>query len=112
MPTHVFALLAAILAEVTGTMALQASAQFTKLVPSAIVVAAYLLSFYLLSLALKVIPVGVAYAIWAGLGVVLVTAMGRIIFGQRIDLAGMAGIGLIVAGVVVLQLFSQTSTHG
>ena len=112
MPTHLLPLFAAIICEVAGTMALQASQQFTKLVPSAIVVIGYMASFYSLALALKTIPVGVAYAIWAGLGVSLIAILGWIIFGQKLDTPALIGIAMIVGGVVVLQLFSNTASHG
>ena len=95
-----------------GTLSLQASAQFTKPVPSVIVVLGYGISFYLLSIALKSIPVGVAYAIWSGTGVALIVFLGWLVFGQKLDLAGIFGIGMIVCGVLVLQLLSKTSTHG
>lgn len=112
MPTHLIALIGAIVCEVTGTMALQASHQFTKLGPSTIVVAGYGLSFYLLSIALKVIPVGVAYAIWSGLGVFLIAILGWVIYGQKLDLPAVIGLAMIVGGVLVLQLLSGTATHG
>jgi small multidrug resistance pump len=111
MPTHYVALIAAIVAETIGTSALQASHQFTRLVPSVVVVVAYALSFYLLAIALKVMPVGVVYAIWSGLGIVLIAIAGFIIFGQKLDLAAVLGLGLIIAGVVVLHLFSNSTTH-
>ena len=111
MPTHYVALIAAIVAETIGTSALQASHQFTRLAPSVVVVVAYALSFYLLAIALKVMPVGVVYAIWSGLGIVLIAIAGFVIFGQNLDLAAMLGLGLIIAGVVVLHLFSNSTTH-
>ena len=111
MPTHYVALIAAIVAETIGTSALQASHQFTRLAPSVVVVVAYALSFYLLAIALKVMPVGVVYAIWSGLGIVLIAIAGLVIFGQKLDLAAVLGLGLIIAGVVVLHLFSSSTTH-
>lgn len=104
-------LLGAILAEITGTSLLQKSAQFTRLWPTLAMIAAFALSFFLLSHAIRVIPLGVAYAIWGGLGIVIVALIGRFLFGQQIDAAGMVGIGLIVAGVIVLNLFSSSTTH-
>ena len=101
----------AITAEVIGTTALQASQGFTKPLPSAIVVIGYGLAFYLLSLVLKFIPMGVAYAIWAGLGIVLITAAGALVYKQIPDLPAMLGMGLIVAGVAVINLFSKTVSH-
>lgn len=98
----------AILAEVVGTTALKASNGFTVWVPSAVVVVAYGVSFYFLALALRAIPVGVAYAIWSGVGIVLISALGWVLFRQRLDAAAVIGIGLIMAGVVVIQLFSST----
>ena len=98
----------AILAEVIGTSALKASNGFTVWLPSTVVVAAYGVSFYCLSLALRAIPVGVAYAIWSGVGIVLISAIGWALFKQRLDAAAIIGIGLIMAGVVVIQLFSST----
>lgn len=111
MPAHIIALIAAIVAEVIGTAALQASVQFTRLVPSIVVVASYGASFYLLAAALRVIPVGIAYAIWSGLGIVLITLIGLLVFGQKLDLAAVTGLALIIAGVLVIQLFSATTTH-
>ncbi|WP_300651663.1 multidrug efflux SMR transporter [Hydrogenophaga sp.] len=101
----------AIVAEVIGTTALKASESFTRLVPSLVVVVGYGVAFYCLSLVLKSVPVGVAYAIWSGLGIVLITAVAWLLYGQRIDLAGLIGMGLIVAGVVVLNVFSKATAH-
>ncbi len=101
----------AIVAEVIGTTALKASEGFTRLAPSLIVVVGYAVAFYCLSLVLKSIPVGVTYAIWSGLGIVLITVVAFMVYGQRIDLAGLIGMGLIIAGVVVLNVFSKTSAH-
>ena len=98
----------AILAEVIGTSALKASNGFTVLVPSLVVVTGYSVSFYFLSLALRVIPVGIAYAIWSGVGIALITTIAWIVYRQALDLAAIVGIGLIIAGVVVIQLFSST----
>jgi len=104
-----FAYLAlAILAEVVGTSALKASNGFTVWAPSAVVAVAYAVSFYFLSLALRTIPVGVAYAIWSGVGIVLISTIGWVAFRQRLDAAALAGIGLIIAGVAVIHLFSST----
>ena len=103
-------LLVAVASEVVGTSFLKASEGFTKLGPSLIVVLGYSLSFYFLSLSLKVIPVGVAYAVWSGLGVVFISLMGRYVFGQQLDWPAIIGITLILAGVLTMQLFSVT-TH-
>jgi multidrug transporter EmrE-like cation transporter len=101
----------AIVAEVIGTSALKASEGFTRPWPSLLVVAGYAVAFYCLSLVLENIPVGVAYAIWSGLGIVLITIAAFVMYGQRIDLAGLIGMGLIVAGVLVLNLFSEATAH-
>jgi small multidrug resistance pump len=101
----------AILAEVIGTSALKASNGFTVWLPSLVVVAGYGVSFYFLSLALRAIPVGVAYAIWSGVGIVLISVIGWALFRQPLDAAALVGIGLIIAGVIVIQLFS-TSVQG
>ncbi|MCO5118242.1 MAG: multidrug efflux SMR transporter [Burkholderiaceae bacterium] len=101
----------AIVAEVVATSALKASDGFSNWLPSVIVIVGYAIAFYFLSLTLRTIPVGVAYAIWSGLGVVLITAVGWIVFGQKLDLPALAGMGLIVAGVLVMNLFSKTATH-
>ncbi|MCE8013675.1 DMT family transporter [Billgrantia desiderata] len=99
----------AIVAEVVATSALKATHGFTRLVPSLVVVVGYAIAFYMLSLVLRTIPVGIAYAIWAGLGIVLVALVGIVVYGQRPDLPAVLGIALIVAGVVVIQLFSRVS---
>lgn len=101
----------AILSEVIGTTALQASDGFTKTIPSVIVVLGYGLAFYLLSLVLRFMPMGVAYAIWAGLGIVLIGLAGVVVFKQTLDVPTMLGMGLIVAGVAVINLFSKTVGH-
>ena len=101
----------AILAEVIGTTALKMSDGFTKLTPSLVVLVGYGLAFYLLSLTLKQIPVGVAYAIWAGAGIALITLIGWVVFKQTLDLAAVFGIALIISGVVVLQVFSKVGGH-
>ena len=101
----------AIVAEVIGTTALKASENFTRLMPSLIVVVGYGVAFYCLSLVLKSVPVGIAYAVWSGLGIVLITAVAWLLYGQRIDLAGLLGMGLIIAGVVVLNVFSKATAH-
>ncbi|WP_416140804.1 DMT family transporter [Halomonas sp. HK25] len=101
----------AIVAEVIATSALKATEGFTRLWPSLLVVVGYVVAFYMLSLVLRTMPVGIAYAIWAGLGIVLVAVVGLVVYGQRPDLPAVIGIGLIVAGVVTIQLFSSISTH-
>ena len=99
----------AIVAEVTATSALKASEGFSRLWPSAVVVLGYGVAFYFLSLTLRTVPVGVAYAIWSGLGVVLVALLSWWLFGQKLDLAALLGMGLIVAGVLVVNLFSSST---
>lgn len=104
-------LLSAIVGEVIATTALKASEGFTRLKPSIIVVLGYCVAFYCLSLTLKVIPVGVAYAIWSGLGIVLIALFSFYLYRQRLDLPGIIGMVLIIAGVCVLNLFSKTTVH-
>lgn len=111
MPAHYIALIFAIITETIGTTALQASEQFSKFWPSVIVVIAYAASFYLMALALKIIPVGIAYAIWSGLGIVFIAMIGYGVFGQKLDFPAIAGMGMILAGILVIHLFSATSTH-
>lgn len=102
----------AIVAEVVATMALKASAGFSRPLPSLVVVLGYGTAFYFLSLVLKTVPVGVAYAIWAGMGIVLATVAAAVIFRQIPDRAAIIGVIMIVAGVVVLNVFSTSSAHG
>lgn len=96
----------AIVAEVIGTSALKAAEGFTRPLPSLVVVVGYGTAFYFLSLALKVIPVGIAYAIWSGVGVALITLIGWLLFKQRLDAPALLGLALIVAGVAVIHFFS------
>jgi small multidrug resistance pump len=98
----------AIVSEVIATSALKASASFTRLAPSVAVVAGYLAAFYFLSRTLETIPIGVAYAIWSGVGVALVSLVGWIVYRQRLDLPTGIGMALIVAGVLVIQLFGRS----
>ncbi|WP_394177754.1 DMT family transporter [Yoonia maritima] len=111
MPAHYIQLLLAIITETIGTSALQASAQFTRFWPSVLVVISYAASFYLLALALKVMPVGILYAMWSGLGIVLIAGIGYAVFGQKLDLPAVIGIALILVGIIIIHLFSNTSTH-
>lgn len=104
-------LVIAIVAEVIGTSALKAAEGFTRPLPSLVVVVGYATAFYFLSLALKVIPVGIAYAIWSGVGVALITLIGWVLFKQRLDAPALAGLALIVAGVVVIQVFSGATAQ-
>jgi small multidrug resistance pump len=101
----------AILAEVIATSALKASSGFSQLWPSIVVVAGYGIAFYCLSLALRNVPLGIAYAIWSGAGTALIALIGVVLYKQKLDAAAICGIGLIVAGVLVLHLFSKSSAH-
>ena len=104
-------LLLAIMFETVGTSSLARSEQFTKLGPSLVTAGGYLAAFYFLSIVLKTMPVGVAYAIWSGLGIVLISAVGVLAFKQHLDLAAYIGLGLIVCGVLVVNLFSKSVVH-
>lgn len=101
----------AIIAEVIATSALKASESFTKLWPSVTVVVGYGFSFFLLGLVLKTIPVGVTYAVWSGVGIVLITLVGIRLFKQIPDVPAIIGMGLIIAGVAVIHLFSDSMPH-
>lgn len=106
-----FYLAVAIVAEIIATSLLKSSEGFTRLWPSLVVIVGYGCAFFFLSLTLRTIPVGVAYAIWSGAGIVLVTLFAWLIFGQTISLPDVVGIGLIIAGVIVLRLFSETGEY-
>ena len=101
----------AIVAEVIATSALKASDGFSRLLPACLTVAGYAIAFYLLAIALKTIPVGIAYAVWSGAGIVAIALIGYLVFGQALDIAGFIGIGLILAGVLVLNVFSKSGGH-
>lgn len=101
----------AICCEVVGTSALKASNEFTKLLPSVLTIVMYAVAFYCLSLTLRSIPVGVAYAIWSGVGIVLVTLVAVVLYNQKPDLPAIVGLWLIIAGVVVINVFSKMSAH-
>jgi len=101
----------AIVAEVIGTSALKASDGFTRLWPSVVVAVGYATAFYCLALVLRTVPVGIAYAIWSGLGIVLITVVAFFVYGQSIDGPGLAGMALIIAGVLVINLFSKSAGH-
>ena len=101
----------AVAAEVIATSALKASDGFTRPLPTVIVALGYGIAFYFLSLVLKTVPVGVAYAIWSGAGIVLIGLIGWLVLKQPLDLPAMLGMGLIIAGVAVIQLFSRTAAH-
>jgi len=106
-----FYLAIAIIAEVVATSALKASAEFTRLVPSLIVVVGYGIAFYFMTLVLRSIPVGITYAIWSGLGIVLVTIIGAVLYKEIPDIPAVIGIGLIIAGVMVINVYSNTVSH-
>mgnify|MGYP000029354571 FL=1 len=108
---HWVYLISAIVSEVIATSALKASTGFSKPLPSVVVVVGYLVSFYFLSLTLKTIPVGIAYAIWSGVGVVLISIVAWLLYGQKLDLPALIGMGLIISGVMVINLFSSTAGH-
>ena len=111
MPTHYIVLFFAVVAETIGTSALNASQQFTRLWPSVVVVLAYAVSFYLLSYTMRFMPVGVVYALWSGLGIVFIAIIGFVVFGQKLDLPAILGLGMIIGGIVCIQLFSNTTGH-
>lgn len=101
----------AISLEVVGTSFLQRSEQFSRLLPTLAMAACYIASFYFLSLTLRHLPLGVAYAIWSALGMALVALIGLVVFGQRLDLPAVIGLALIIGGVLVINLFSQNAGH-
>jgi small multidrug resistance pump len=101
----------AIVAEVVATTALRASTGFTVLVPSAIAIVGYVVAFYFLSLTLKTMPVGIAYALWSGVGIVLISFAGWLIYKQVLDAPALIGMALIGAGVIVINLFSKSTVH-
>jgi small multidrug resistance pump len=101
----------AIIAEVIATTALRAADGFTQLWPSLISIVGYVVAFYFLSLTLRSMPVGIAYAIWSGVGIVLISLAGWLIYKQLLDLPALLGMGLIMAGVIVINLFSKTAVH-
>jgi small multidrug resistance pump len=104
-------LLLAIVAEVVATSALKESDGFTRLGPSMVVLIGYAAAFYLLSLTFRTMPVGVVYAIWSGVGIVLISLVGWIVFRQHLDAPALVGIGLIIAGVAIINLFSKSVLH-
>lgn len=110
MKNYLF-LLAAIIFETIGTSILKKTEQFSKPIPTLLFMAAMATSFYLLSFALRGIPVGVAYAIWSATGIVLISVVAFFVYGQRLDLPAILGICFIVAGVVIINLFSKSTAH-
>ena len=112
MPLQSWGYLAiAIVAEVIATSALKASAAYTNTSPTLVVIAGYGVAFYYLARALEVIPVGIAYAIWSGVGIVLITLFAWLVYGQALDLPAIIGMALIIAGVLVVNLFSRSAAH-
>jgi small multidrug resistance pump len=101
----------AIVAEVTATSFMKQSEGFSRLIPSAITILGYAIAFYFLSLTLREVPTGIAYAIWSGVGIVLITAIAWIFQGQKLDAPALIGMALIVAGVLVMNLFSKAAAH-
>lgn len=99
----------AIISEVIATSALKASNGFTVLVPSLITIVGYVIALFFLSLTLKTIPVGIAYAIWSGAGIILISTVAWIIFKQHLDLAALIGLGLMIAGIIVINVFSKST---
>ncbi|TDR35661.1 MULTISPECIES: DMT family transporter [Pseudomonadota] len=104
-------LFVAIIFEVVATTALKQADGFTRLAPSLVTVVGYALAFYFLALTLRTMPVGIVYAIWSGAGIILITAIGWILFRQALDLPALVGMGLILAGVLVINLFSRSVVH-
>jgi small multidrug resistance pump len=101
----------AVLSEVTATTALKLSEGFTKAIPSVVVVLGYGLSFYLLSLTLKVLPIGIAYALWSGIGIILTVIAGIVLWKESMDWVRALGIALIMAGILIINLFSKSAAH-
>lgn len=108
---HWLAIAIAIVAEVTATTALKASNEFTRLWPSLIVVAGYGVAFYFMTISMRVLPVGIMYAIWSGLGILLISILGWLVYKQTLDVPAMIGMGLIITGVVVINVFSTSVGH-
>ena len=108
---HWLALATAIVAEVVGTTALKASNEFTRMLPSLIVVVGYGTAFYFMAVSMRVLPVGIMYAIWSGMGIVLVSIIGWVVYRQALDVPAMIGMGLIIAGAIVINVFSKSVVH-
>ncbi len=108
---HYIYLTVAVISEVIATSSLKATNEFSRILPSLIVIAGYLSAFYFLTLCLRSIPVGVAYALWSGLGIVLVAAAGFLFYDQKLDFPAIAGMALIIAGVAVINIFSKSISH-
>ena len=110
MKSYLFLFLA-ILFETVATSFMKQSEQFTKLVPSVVTIVGYIGAFYCLSLVLKTIPVGIAYAIWSGVGIILITLIGLVVFKQHLDLVAFIGLGFIIAGVIIINVVSHSVSH-
>ncbi|MGO4854878.1 DMT family transporter [Phaeovulum sp. W22_SRMD_FR3] len=110
LKTYIY-LLVAVLFETFGSTCLQASQQFTRLWPSLGVIVGFAGAFYCFTHVLKVLPLGITYALWSGIGILLITASGRLFFGQKLDLAAMVGLGFIIAGILIINLLSKSSVH-
>lgn len=108
---HWLAIGIAIIAEVIATTSLKASKEFTLLLPSLVVVVGYGIAFYFMTISLRVLPVGIMYAIWSGVGIVLVSILGFVVYKQTLDTPAILGLSLIIAGVVVINLFSTSVSH-
>ncbi len=111
MPIQYVYLIIAVIFETFGTACLKSSNEFTKLWPSLGVIIGFAGAFYFLALTLRYMPIGVVYAVWSGLGIIFIALIGLIVFKQSLDIAAYIGMGLIIAGVVVLNLFSNSSSH-
>ena len=111
MPMHYVYLLLSVVAEVAGTSTLKATEEFTRFWPTVLVAVCYATAFYCMTHVLKVLPIGVTYAIWCGLGIILVSLVSWLYYGQKLDAAAWGGMALIVAGVLVINLFSKSSAH-
>lgn len=101
----------AIVFETVATSFMKQSEQFTKLIPAIVTIVGYIGAFYCLSIVMKTIPVGIAYAIWSGVGIILITLIGLVVFKQHLDLAAFIGLGFIIAGVIIINMFSHSVSH-
>jgi small multidrug resistance pump len=111
MPMQYLYLVIAVIFETFGTSCLQASQQFSRFWPSVGVIVGFAGAFVFLSLTLKYMPVGIVYALWSGLGIVLIAVIGMVVFGQKLDLPAILGMALIVSGILVINFFSNSATH-
>ena len=111
MPVHYIYLIIAVICETFGTACLKASNEFTKLWPSLGVLIGFAGAFYFLALTLRAMPIGIVYAIWSGLGIILIALIGLFFFKQSLDAAAYIGMGFILIGVIIINVFSNSSTH-